>query len=402
MRRFVTLGPAVLVLLTTAIVLIFAPSTLRAMQFIGLQQSVQNARVSLINSSQLDSENTEIAAIADATLPSVVHLTVRFGRGFSGPSSNASAWIYDEEGHIVTNAHAVANARLVTAELFDGRVERAEVLDVDPKTDIALLKIDPGPGVVPIARTATDELRIGHRVFAFGSPFGIKFSMSGGIVSGMGRSDGASFVRGIAGYTNYIQSDAAINPGNSGGPLVDVNGNVVGMNTSIANAPSQRSDDEGPTGQSAGIGFAIPLKTIESVVDQLLDYEVVLRGYLGMRPGGRPVVLTDPDSGEVISRGVPVGDVPTQEPAYEAGLKRGDVILSIADEPTPDFDVLRSVVSVLEPGSVFPVRIARGNETMVLPVHIGAAIDNGGGLRYVPGSHKMDPAEIRAALLSTD
>jgi len=267
---------------------------------------------------------------------------------------------------------------------------------VDRKTDMAVLAVDPGRVVVPMERGRSQDLRIGHRVFAFGSPLGIKFSMSAGIVSGMGRSDGAQFVRGIRGYTNYIQSDAAINPGNSGGPLVDVNGNIVGMNTSIANAPpSQRRDTVSPSGQSAGIGFAIPLETAEAVVDQLLEHEVILRGYLGMRPADSRVVLRDPASGAVLDQGVPVAAVPRGEPAHEAGLRSGDVIVQIAGSATRDFDILRSVVSVLEPGVVAEVFINREGERLMVPVRIGAAMDVGNGLRYIPGSEGMGEAEIR-------
>ena len=401
MRRFVTFGPALLVLLTTALVLAAAPGTLRAMQFSGIQAQVQNARVSLAGQGELDTENRELSDIADAVLPSVVHLGVRIGNRWRGVSSNGSGWLYAEQGHIVTNAHVVANAAFIRAELYDGRVEQAEVVGVDLKTDIAVLRIDPGAGVVAMERAENDSLRIGHRAFAFGSPFGIKFSMSGGLVSGMGRSDGASFVRGIAGYTNYIQSDAAINPGNSGGPLVDVNGKLVGMNTSIANAPSRSEDGEGPRGQSAGIGFAIPVETIESVVAQLLSYEVVLRGYLGMRPSDQ-IVLRDPNTGEVVDRGVEVGGVPADEPAFRAGLRPGDLITTIDGKETPDFSVLRSVVSVLKPGTLAEVRVIREREELLIPVRIGAAVDVGSGLRYVPNSESMTPAEIRRSLTQTE
>lgn len=401
MRRFVTIGPAFLVLLTTALVLFAAPSTLRAMQIAGIQAQVHNARVSLASEGVLDAENRELSNIAQSVLPSVVHLSVRYGRGFGGTTSNASAWIYDQQGHIVTNAHAVANASVIRAELYDGRVERAQIVGVDPKTDIAVLKIDPGPGVIPTARDNADQIRIGHRVFAFGSPFGIKFSMSSGIVSGMGRSDGASFVRGIAGYTNYIQSDAAINPGNSGGPLVDTNGNIVGMNTSIANAPSQDGSD-GPTGQSAGIGFAIPLKTLISVVDQLLDHQVILRGYLGVRPARTLGILRDPITNQVVDKGVTIANVPANEPAFHSGIRPGDVITMIGNRETPDFSVLRSVVSVLEPGKITNVRLVREDQEMVLPVRIGAAIDDGGGIRYLPGSESLTENEIRSRIANAD
>src|SRR5690606_11624250 len=138
--------------------------------------------------------------------------------------STGAGWVYDDIGHVITNAHVVQSAKRVSVEFFDGRVVRGQVIGMDPYTDIAVIRADPDATYFP-ARRATDRLpRTGEHVYAFGSPFGFKFSMSQGIISGLGREAAGSNVPG--GYTNYIQTDAAVNPGNSGGPLVNTDGHV--------------------------------------------------------------------------------------------------------------------------------------------------------------------------------
>lgn len=437
MRRIFTYGPSLVVLLAVAVTLIAAPGAIRQMQVARIAASVTQAQNRLEQGNLLDQLDAEIQAIAKAVLPGVVHIEVRDDSSrWVTTLSNGAGWFYDDKGHIVTNAHVVGGASNVRVETFDGRVRKADVVGIDPMTDVAVLKIDPSPQVFPLRRASHDPLPIGSQVFAFGSPFGIKFSMSRGVVSGLGRSEAAGFMGMIGGYTNFIQTDAAMNPGNSGGPLVDVNGRVVGMNAAIANglqnvtqAPQPDSDSDSdteqlpprPLGQSAGIGFAIPLETVEAVVQQLLNADVVLRGYLGvqMSPNSPSEILAfDPDNARFahdevvelqshlqgfVGNGVIVAGVEKNQPAAKAGMQEYDVITSIAGRDTPTMDVLRSIVSVQKPGSVVPVHVWRNGDDLELNVRLGAAYNlPNGGLRYVPGSEDMTIDQIREAIGHSD
>ncbi|MCA9310468.1 MAG: trypsin-like peptidase domain-containing protein, partial [Phycisphaerales bacterium] len=229
MRRFLSYGPGLLVLLTVMTVFLVGPVLIRNMQVARIEGMVQVAQHTLDNGNILEEINAANRAVADAALPSVVHIESRATRSdpdesderfrFSAPTSGAG-WVYDAEGHIITNAHVVANSNDARVEFFDGRVRRAEIVAMDEYTDVAVLRVDPGSaGVIPVRRATGAPLQIGEQVYAFGSPFGIKFSVTRGIVSGLGRTSAANLggLRG-SGYTNFIQTDAAINPGNSGGP----------------------------------------------------------------------------------------------------------------------------------------------------------------------------------------
>jgi S1-C subfamily serine protease len=402
MRRFYTFGPALVVLTVTAITLVAAPAAVKQIQLANLGATVTLAQNQLDRSDLLERLNDEVAAVGDSALPSTVHLRVRNRVEGGVDLANGSGWVLDHDGHIVTNAHVVAAAEGIRAEFYDGRVTRAQVVGLDARTDIAVLKVDPGPGLFPIRRATDEPLRSGERVYAFGSPFGISFSMTEGIVSGLGRSEGANALGLAGGYTNYIQTDAAINPGNSGGPLVNVNGRLVGMNTSIANAAPQNLGGQsipGLTGQSAGIGFAVPLETIERVTDQIINYDFVLRGYLGVSFGvwGNPDPRRILEERGVIGNGALVGGVVDGQPAAKAGMRPGDVIVEIDGRPTPTVDVVRSIVSVQKPGDTITVTVVRQgeDEPLDIDVKLGAAADTrGGGIRYIENSENMTTEEI--------
>lgn len=420
MRRFFAYGPALLVILTVTVALIAAPGALRRVQMAQIGAQVSLARASLQGSGPLQESDGEYRLIAQAVLPGVVHIEASGARGWR--QSSGAGWIWDDQGHIITNSHVMGNAESAQVELWDSRVRTARLVGNDPATDIAVLKMDPAPGVIPLERASDEALHIGEQVFAFGSPFGIKFSMSRGIVSGLGRSEAASFVNMRQGYTNFIQTDAAMNPGNSGGPLVDIDGNVVGMAAAIANNFPEmgrrvseddlariededtrnllgdlvRSLNEQPRGQSAGIGFAIPLETIESVVNQLLDApdEPVLRGFLGVNMGGPRRQPLDFEGAGVVITGVP-----DDGPAGRAGLRPNDVVISIDNRPTPTSEVLRSVVSVIEPGRSVPVSVWRDGQELQITLRMGAAVlGRDGNPDYIPGSETMTLDEIRRSI----
>jgi len=362
MRRFVSIAPAFILLLAVAAATFAVPRL--AGQAV---HADQRARITLAQQT-LDDDDILIRldrayqAVSDAVLPSVVHIEVRGGTS----GSSGSGWVWDDQGHIITNAHVVSSARTIRVQFENGRYEQAELVGFDEFTDIAVIKINRGSGVLP-ARRATDSLiRQGQQVFAFGSPFGFKFSMSKGIVSALGREPQTAVD--VNGYTNFIQTDAAVNPGNSGGPLADIYGRVVGMNVAIATG----RDSSGTTeGQSAGISFAIPLQTIESVVPQLIDTGIVRRGFLGISVNTRGDQTRMIDSAVFTGRGVVINGVTTDGAAYRAGIQPDDVIIEIEGMPTPSFGVMRSVIAALNPGNPVKIKVYRSGAIVPLSVQLG-------------------------------
>lgn len=438
MRKFVAFGPGVVLMLAVLAVLFFGPIALKRVQTAQIAARVTLAQNRLDQSSLLEELNRAQRAVADAVLPGVVHIETQTdlellrrrleppadeGEGDAAPQdeaapgtpparprpapafrrpvvSSGAGWFWNDQGVIITNAHVVGEASDVKVELYDGRVRTATIVGTDPHTDIAVMRIDAG-SVPPLRRATGEPISIGDRVFVFGSPFGIKFSMSQGIVSGLGRGGDAAGMVGLrGGYTNFIQTDAAMNPGNSGGPLVDIRGRVVGMATAIANNITQ-SGTPGLTptqGQNAGIGFAIPLETVEAVVAQLLEADIVLRGYLGIGPG----FIADHERFAAEhgfeGGGVLISEVRENEPAWDAGLRAGDIIVEIDGRDTPTFDILRSIISIAGPGTKVKIRYWRDRAFHHTEVTLGAAIAGEGfrgRLQYIPGSQHMTIPQIR-------
>lgn len=370
MRRFVTFGPAFVVMLAATVALLATPRIARMVSFARTEAILTVAQRSLDDDDILERLNRATRNVANAVEPSVVHVDVRFERDSEGErGSSGSGWVYDSTGHVITNAHVVRDATAISVQFFDGRLASAQLLGADPFTDIAVLKVETQAGLFPARRATGEQPEQGDRVFAFGSPFGFKFSMSEGIVSGLGRS--ASPALEFGGFSAFIQTDAAVNPGNSGGPLVDVRGRVIGMNVAIATARDKRGTaaDEG---QSAGISFAIPLGTIESIVDQLIRTGRVSRGYLGIRFSSNTDGVPIRDGPRSLGTGVLVGDVePADGPAARAGLRTGDIIAAIAGQTITGPEVLRSVVSSNEPGKTVPIKVWRDGQFIELPLVLG-------------------------------
>ncbi|MEC9373331.1 MAG: trypsin-like peptidase domain-containing protein [Planctomycetota bacterium] len=371
MRRFVLFGPSILVLLVVAVTLVAGPAAIHRLSAAQTAARVTLAQDRLDADNILERINQSVRDVADAVEPSVVYIETRgeFGRG--GYRSNGSGWVYDNLGHIVTNSHVIGAADDITVQFYDGRSLQAEPVGVDPSTDIAVVRVNlPADQLFPARRASGVHVHQGDTVFAFGSPFNYKFSMSQGIVSGLGRHARAS---GTTSYTNFIQTDAAVNPGNSGGPLVDVNARIIGMNTAIIAAEDRIEDaTRTVTGVSGGIGFAIPLDTIEAVVDQLIRDGEVRKGYLGVQ-------LAEIDDRNARRFGIPRMDgvlvdvvVPGQ-PASIAGLESGDIITGVDDDLTPTLAVLRSTIGHRPPGDVVTLQIIRGGEALDIPVRLGAA-----------------------------
>jgi len=270
------------------------------------------------------------------------------------PLGNGSGWVYDHDGHIITNNHVVKDADALTVRFQDGSERKATVVGTDPKTDIAVIQVDPND--LHPASLATEPVEQGNIVFAFGSPFGFEFSMSQGIVSAKGRRLG---ILSQGGYENFIQTDSAINRGNSGGPMTNIYGQVVGMNTAIAT----RS-----TGFQ-GLGFAIPVDMVRQVVDQLIDNGRVSRGYLGIY-----IADLNPKLAKTFGfdgKGVLVEDPIQGSPGEKAGIHRGDIIFKINGNPVGSADQLRRAVASHAPGTTLKLDVFRDGQTMTLQITLG-------------------------------
>lgn len=431
MRRFTSALPALLVLAVAALTLFAGPTLIRNLQLAGVSTAIGLAQARLDSGEEgraFDSIQQGTRAVAEAVMPGVVHIDIRvtpspeqketmdelrrrFGgrtplpQGHPGIPSTGSGWLYDHAGHVITNAHVVRDAESIRVELHDGRVFDAEVVSADDATDVAVLSIDPtrqgGGPLFPLRRASKQPVYVGDRVFVFGSPFGFKFSMSQGIISALGRSEAATWVGMLGGYTNYLQTDAAMNPGNSGGPIVDTRGMVIGMNTAIANSRTEGSGGTAGQGQSAGLGFAIPVDTVDAVVAQLIESNIVVRGFLGVNI----LELTPARAAEAgfVGRGVFIGgreDIDPASPAGKAGIKRGDIVVSIDGKPTPDGDILRSLISVRRPGQDVTIRLWRDGKITEVTAKLGAAytrVEGPGFFRAVPipGGDEMSMQQLR-------
>lgn len=391
MRRFSTVVPMLMLGVLMLALILGGPRALREYALAEQAARIVLARDELAQDDILQRLDRAVAAIHDAVTPSVVHLeTIGSQRGLGG--SSGAGWVYDREGHIVTNAHVVRNAGQISAEFSDGVVVEARLVGSDVYTDIAVLRVDrAGDELVPIRRSTTRLPRVGERVFAFGSPFGFKFSMSEGIVSGLGRETPGSSIPG--GYTNYIQTDAAVNPGNSGGPLVNTDGHVMGMNVAIATARSVGATPE-DSGDSAGISFAIPLGTIEPIVQQIIKYGSVSRGFMGITYGGQGTgterVLTA--DGRLLT-GVKVSEVVEGGPSDRAGVRVGDVIVSVRGSPVLSDEALGSLVSSGRPGDEMPVTVWRDGGLVDVTVVL-APIE-----ARVMGQRLAQPTQIRLGMI---
>ncbi len=365
MKTMTTYGPAVVVLAAVAAVLVAAPAVIRNSADAQTLSRVQAASQRLDQTDVLARINQAQRDIATLVEPSVVHVstetTMQRRRFSESYASSGSGWIWDEEGHIVTNAHVVDGADRIQVQLHDGEMRNATLVGLDLHTDIAVLAVAPGRLHASL-RGDSDGVRQGDQVFAFGSPFDFRFSMSRGIVSGLGRSAGLADID----YENFIQTDAAITPGNSGGPLTDIRGGVIGMNTAIATG---RGNSVGQ-GQFAGIGLAIPIAMIDSVVTQIIEGGEVKKGYLGVSVAPvamiRSGVRLDNAAMRVLASeyngdGAVVSFVSESSPADAAGLRIGDVIVSIDGKRITEDGQIPALISSKLPGSTVKFSVVRPN-----------------------------------------
>jgi len=286
--------------------------------------------------------------------------------GPEGPSGGSefrrpglgSGVIFDKRGLVLTNFHVVKGADEITVKLSDKREYRGQLLGTDPKTDLAVIRFQPDHELTVATLGNSEALRVGEWAIAIGNPFGLDQTVTVGVISATGRSD-----VGVATYENFIQTDASINPGNSGGPLLNLKGEVIGINTAIVAA-----------GQ--GIGFAIPINMVKRVVDQLVDKGKVVRGWIG--------VSLQPLSPELAqslgldgTQGAVVGATITGSPAAQAGLQQGDVILSYNKIPVEDYRHVQRLVAETAVGKIVTLELLRKKQKVQVSLTIGEIPDTG-------------------------
>jgi len=350
--------------------------------------------------STLDEDQAALAALYDAISPSVVNIQVESTAsavqlpeipGFQLPQTpqgdmplqrgEGSGFIYDNEGHIVTNNHVVEGAQKVIVNFNNGMWARAEVVATDPQADLAVIKVTPPEGMdwQPLALADNGSVKVGHMVIAIGNPFGLQNTMTTGIVSALGRG----FPVGAFGNNRYtlpdvIQTDAAINPGNSGGPLLNLDGEVVGVNFAI----------ESQTRQNSGVGFAIPSSIVQRVVPALIADGAYKYAYLGLEGStispqlAEALELPDNTLGVYVSGVVPGG--PSADAGLQGGsevvttpdgaeLRRGgDIVTAIDDMPVVRFeDLVSYLVTKAEPGATVTLTVERNGEPIQLNVTLG-------------------------------
>jgi serine protease Do len=321
----------------------------------------------------LEALNRERRALVSAVVPSVVAVKTSkkiaiqrqneldpFGfffrrpRNFRNPNEEAlvenslgSGVIVTEEGHIITNNHVVDQVDEIDVQLSDGRTKKARLVGADAQVDLAVLKID-DPGVKPLKLADSDSVQAGDFVLAIGNPFGFEETVTDGIVSSKGRPNRGDM------FGDWLQTNAAINPGNSGGPLVNLRGEVVGINTAIISR----------SGGSQGIGFAIPSNTIRTALESLLKHGRIIRGYLGIQARVPQPGQTNSEEGVIVDEVVP------GSPAAEAQLQKGDIIRRFDQHDVKNFTDLRSLVSQVELDKKVELDVLRNGQPVKLTAQI--------------------------------
>lgn len=269
-------------------------------------------------------------------------------------SSLGSGVIVSASGYILTNNHVVESADEIEVALTDGRKASAKIIGTDPETDLAVIKIDLGN--LPVATLGnSDQAQVGDVVLAIGNPYGVGQTVTMGIVSAVGRTN-----LGDNGFQSFIQTDAAVNPGNSGGALIDVHGNLLGINTAIYSQ----------NGGSVGIGFAIPIASARQVMESIISQGQVVRGWIGVELQEITPELAD-SLGLKMASGAIIAGVVRDGPAFRAGIKPIDILVDVEGKAVHSTNDMLNLVSQLKPGSNAKIKILRNNTEMVLHVVIG-------------------------------
>lgn len=313
----------------------------------------------------------------------------QFGFPQPGPEreeSLGSGVILRSDGLILTNDHVIRGASDIKVTLSNKKEYTAKVIGSDKASDIAVLKIDAtGLPVLPVGDST--NLHVGDIVFAIGEPFGLQGTATMGIVSATGRSG-----LGIENYEDFIQTDASINPGNSGGAMINLHGDLVGINTAI---------ETGGGGGNVGIGFAIPINMARTVMNQILAHGKVIRGYLGIYIGNLTPELAK-QFGYPGTNGVLVNDVSPNTPGAKAGLKRGDIITAVNGEPMNSNSQLQLKISQTPPGTTVHLSVWRDGKTVEVPVMLGTLPENAGQNNNNSGPHgEQGPGVMKGVQVET-
>ena len=276
-----------------------------------------------------------------------------------------SGVIVSADGYILTNNHVVEGADELKVTLADDRDFMAKVVGTDPKTDVAVLKIE-AEGLPTVTLADSDKLRVGDVVFAVGNPLGVGQTVTMGIISAKGRSK-LGLLENVSGYEDFIQTDAAINMGNSGGALVDARGRLIGINSAIIT----------PSRGSVGIGFAIPVNLARFIMNSLVETGAVARGFLGVTGGDALTAdLAEQLGLKRDARGVVVTEIEPGSPADEAGLRRSDVVVALNGQIVNSWEELRLIVAQTLPGSEAKLRVMRDGKPRDLKVAMGRVVEN--------------------------
>ncbi|UCB47336.1 MAG: Do family serine endopeptidase [Spirochaetota bacterium] len=344
-----------------------------------------------------------VSTIASLLTPTVVHIDVSgtvvqstydFRDFFNPPQRReyevpvralGSGVLISEAGHIITNNHVVQNADTIEVELHDGSRKTAKLVGRDPSTDLAVVKIDPTPDMKYAQLGNSDDIQVGEWVIAIGSPRGLDWTVTAGIISAKNRRNLG--VLGPSGYEDFIQTDASINPGNSGGPLINLNGEVVGINSLIVSA-SQGSD---------GLGFAIPSNMVKAISDSLIKHGKVIRGYMGVNV--QDITHEMSLKLEENFKGVIIADLVPGGPAEKAGLMQGDIVVRFDEEAIENSTQLRNRVAATGPGKQIKVDILRDNKNLDITVRIG---DLEKAQKLAKASQTVDPLGLSVEEVTQD
>jgi serine protease DegQ len=278
----------------------------------------------------------------------------RFGEQDDKQFSLGSGVLVSPQGYIVTNNHVVEAADEIEVALADGRKTIAKVVGTDPDSDLAVVKVDL-QNLPAITLGHSEQAKVGDVVLAIGNPFGVGQTVTMGIVSALGRNH-----LGINTFESFIQTDAAINPGNSGGALIDTNGNLLGINTAIYSR----------SGGSLGIGFAIPVGTVKSVMESIIANGQVVRGYIGVEPQDITPELAE-SFGLNTKSGAIVAGVVKDGPADKAGIKPGDILVAVEGKPVSDTTDMLNLIAQLTPGNTAKMTVLRKTQESTVNVLIG-------------------------------
>jgi serine protease DegQ len=283
----------------------------------------------------------------------------RFGEEQRRSSGLGSGVIVSADGYVLTNYHVIENADAVEVALNDGRKLKAKLVGSDPESDLAVLHITPPNGqelkLSPITFGRMEDVRVGDVVLATGNPFGVGQSVTMGIVSALGRTH-----LGINTFEDFIQTDAAINPGNSGGALTDAAGNLIGINTAIYSR----------SGGSLGIGFAIPVSTAKSVMEQIIRNGGVTRGWIGVEAQEITAEIAE-SFGLPGTDGALIAGVMRGSPADAAGIRPGDILLAVGGKPVRDPQVMLELIAALKPGETAAFKLRRDKAVTEAQVRVG-------------------------------